>query len=274
MRLIDSHAHLAEEGFDADRDAVLARAREAGVESVVVIGYNVESSRRAVQVAAAGPATAAASSPALVATVGFAPHNVAEATPEALARVKEMLSLPRVVAVGEIGLDYHYDMPRPAQRELMGTQLGWAVERGLPVVIHSREAEDDVVALLLQHGAGGAADDQGRLRGVIHCFTESAAMAHRMVELGFYVSFSGILTFRSAADLRETAAAVPLHRTLIETDAPYLSPQRWRGKRNEPAHVVAVAECLAELHGVDVGEVAETTAANAEALFGLAEASG
>ena len=269
MRLIDSHAHLAEEGFDEDRVEVLERARQAGVETVVVIGYNVESSRRAVQVAAAGPPAPTPSSPSLFATVGFAPHNVEEATPEALAVVRQMLDRPRVVAVGEIGLDYHYDMPREAQRDLLAAQLGWAVETGLPVVIHSREAEDDVVALLEQHGAGDTSRRSGPLRGVIHCFTESAAMAKWVVELGFYVSFSGILTFRTAEDLRETAAKVPLQRTLIETDAPYLSPPPWRGKRNEPAYVSAVAECLAQVHGVEPAEVARVTAANAETFFRL-----
>jgi TatD DNase family protein len=258
LTLIDSHAHLGEAVFDEDRDALLARAAEAGVETVVVIGYDLPSSRRAIEVAAAG------TRPELWATAGFAPHNVAEADAESLAAVRGLLAHDRIVAVGEIGLDYHYDMPRDAQRELFGTQLGWAVEQDLPVVIHSREAEQDVVGLIDAHGAG-----QGGVRGVIHCFTESGAMAEAVLERGFYVSFSGIVTFRNAADLREVARRVPLERTLIETDAPYLSPPPHRGKRNEPAFVLHVAECLAELHGVSVEKIAERTADNARELFAL-----
>lgn len=262
--LIDSHAHIGEEAFDEDREAMLQRARRAGVEAVVVIGYDLESSRRAIRVAAAGPEVAGEASPALAATAGFAPHNVADADEGSLAAVRQLLDGERVVAVGEIGLDYHYDMPRDAQLRLFDRQLAWSVDTGLPVVIHSREAEADVLAGLERHGAG-----EGRLRGVIHCFTESRDMAVRAVELGFYVSFSGIVTFGNAAGIRAAAAAVPLERTLVETDSPYLAPPPNRGKRNEPAFVVAVAECLAEVHGVAAPRVAEVTAANARELFGL-----
>jgi len=295
--LIDSHAHLGEQEFDEEREALMRRAAEAGVEAVVVIGYNQESSQRALELAAASAQEAfrraetagsamplhGSSAPALYATVGFAPHNVAEASVDALAVVENMIGQPRVVGVGEMGLDYHYDMPRDAQRELFAAQLEWAVAADLPVVIHSRKAEEDVVALLRDGGAGsvtsatpnGSADPAGssetnqRLRGVIHCFTESAHMARAVVDLGFYVSFSGILTFPSAADLRKTAAEVPLGQTLIETDSPYLAPQPYRGRRNEPAFVGAVAEELAVIHACDVEEVAEATAGNARRLFGL-----
>lgn len=291
MSLIDSHAHLAEERFDGDRGDVLQRARDAGIEAVVVIGYDLPSSRAAVDLAVSGPKRMTASSPALFATTGFAPHNVADADDESMATVRAMLGQDRVVGVGEIGLDYHYDMPRPEQRRVFGRQLEWAVEASLPVVIHSREAEHDVVAMLRDAGAhpgahsgahaaqhsgphGDPADPQSavdgpRLGGVIHCFTESATMAAAVVDLGLYVSFSGILTFPSAGELRATAASVPLERTLIETDAPYLAPQPFRGKRNEPAFVGAVADCLAEIHGCGADEVATRTSANARRLFGL-----
>lgn len=267
MRLVDSHAHIGEEVFDADREAVLARARTAGVETVVVIGYNVESSLKAVEVADAGPREATPQSPALFATAGFAPHNVDEADDAALAAVRPLLGHPRVVAVGEIGLDYHYDMPREAQRTLFGKQLGWAVQTGLPVVIHSREAEDDVLAMV--RDAGAVDTPESPLRGVVHCFTESHAMAQAALALGFYVSFSGIATFKSADDLRRVAADVPLSRTLIETDSPYLAPPPHRGKRNEPAYVGAVAECLAQVHEVDIETIAATTADNCRRLFRL-----
>ncbi|HJO04473.1 MAG TPA: TatD family hydrolase [Acidobacteriota bacterium] len=266
MRLVDSHAHLTDERFDVDRSELLARAAAAGVEAVVVIGYNVESSHQVVELV--GAHDNGGDLPALYGTVGFAPHNVAEADASARAEVRELLSRPRIVGVGEIGLDYHYDMPPDEQRELFGDQLQWAVERRLPVVVHSREAEDDVVAMIRDAGAE-ASPERARLRGVIHCFTESERMAAAAVDAGFYVSFSGILTFGNAEDLRRSAATVPLERTLIETDAPYLAPVPHRGKRNEPAFVEAVAETLAAIHGVDVEEVATVTAANCRTLFGL-----
>ena len=265
MRLIDSHAHLAEDRFDEDRDEVLRRAREAGVEVVVVIGYDVDSSVAACAAAAASPAAASDASPALYATVGFAPHNVADATREAMERVRGMLGGERVVAVGEIGLDYHYDMPRDRQRDVFARQLAWAAERRLPAVVHSREAERDVIELI--RAAGDEAGES--IAGVNHCFTESSWMAGAALELGWYVSFSGILTFKNAADLRAVARAVPLEHTLIETDSPYLAPQPYRGRRNEPSFVHAVAETLAEIHSVSTERVAEVTADNARALFGL-----
>jgi TatD DNase family protein len=265
LALVDSHAHLGEERFDEDRSEVLRRAREAGVEALLIIGYNVDSSVRAAAIAQQGPAFASSDSPVLYATAGFAPHNVNEADEEGVTAVTALLDEPRVVAVGEIGLDYHYDMPRPEQRELFDMQVGLASEKGLPVVVHSREAEDDVVAILQKHVEGDG------LAGVIHCFTESTRMAECVVELGFYVSFAGILTFRNAGDLRETAARVPLERTLIETDSPYLAPVPHRGKRNEPAFVAEVAHALAEIHGRSPEEVAAITRRNARELFSLTD---
>ncbi len=270
MKLIDSHAHLTDERFDEDRTELLARAASAGVEAVVVIGYNLESSHQVVELvtSGAGDDDSPAPAPALYGTVGFAPHNVAEAHASARTEVQALLSRPRIVAVGEIGLDYHYDMPPDEQRDLFGAQLRWALEDQLPVVVHSREAEDDVMAMIRDAGAGGD-PERAPLRGVIHCFTESERMAAAAVDAGFYVSFSGILTFGSAKDLRRSAATVPLERTLIETDAPYLAPVPHRGKRNEPAFVGAVAECLATIHRVDAEAVASITAANCRMLFGI-----
>ncbi len=259
MRLIDSHAHLADESFDDDFDAVLLRARDAGVEAVVVIGFNVDSSER---VAAVLARPLPAGAPALYGAVGFAPHNVAEAGPEALAAVRRLVPGKNIVAVGEIGLDYHYDMPPVEQRAVFEEQLEWAVDLDLPVVIHSREAQDDMVQMLADAGAGN-----GKLRGVIHCFTEEPAMAERVVELGFYVSFSGIATFKNAPEVREAIRRVPLERTLVETDAPFLAPVPHRGKRNEPAFVAEVARRVAEVHERDEAEVAEITAANCRRLF-------
>ncbi|MGD8327965.1 MAG: TatD family hydrolase [Acidobacteriota bacterium] len=254
--MIDSHAHIAEDGYDDDRGEVLARAAAAGVEAVVVIGYDAASSRRVLEVVRAHHAAPVA----LHATAGVAPHNVVETEESDLAAVRALLDEPEVVAVGEIGLDYHYDMPPARQRDFFARQLAWAVERDLPVVIHSREAEDDVLAGLR---------DAGCSRGVIHCFTEGPKMAEGALELGFHISFAGIVTFKNAQDLRDIAARVPLERTLVETDSPYLAPVPHRGRRNEPAWVVEVARTIAELHGVRLDEVERVTSANARALFGM-----
>lgn len=254
--MIDSHAHIAEEAYDDDRAEVLARAAAAGVEAVVVIGYDAPSSRRVIEVVRED----GADGPELYATAGVAPHHVLETGKDDLEAVRALLDEPEVVAVGEVGLDYHYDMPRDAQRALFSRQLGWAVERDLPVVIHSREAEEDVLAALREHGCR---------RGVIHCFTEGPGMAEGAVELGFYVSFAGIITFKNAQDLRDIAARVPLERILVETDSPYLAPVPHRGRRNEPAWVIEVARTIAELHGADVEEVERVTSRNVRELFGL-----
>ena len=256
--MIDSHAHIAEETYDEDRAAMLARAAAAGVDTVLVIGYDAPSSRRAVDVAREFGSPSAAVQ--LFATAGVAPHHVLETDEADLRAVREMLGDELVVAVGEIGLDYHYDMPREAQRALFARQLIWATELDMPVVIHSREAEQDVLAALREQGCS---------RGVIHCFTEGPKMAEGAVELGFYVSFAGIITFKNAQDLRDIAARVPLDRTLIETDSPYLTPVPHRGKRNEPGFVVEVARVMAELHSTAVEEVERITTRNAQDLFGL-----
>ena len=272
--MIDSHAHLAEEAYDEDRAEVLTRASEAGIDSVIVIGYDAPSCHRAIKVVrefgvekrqerdrVAGSRRSGASKShgvQLFATAGVAPHHVLETNENDLASVREMLSEEVVVAVGEIGLDYHYDMPLDKQRELFAHQLEWAVEFQLPVVIHSREAEDDVLSSLREKKCS---------RGVIHCFTEGPNMARGAVKLGFYVSFAGILTFKNAHELRAIAAEVPLERILIETDSPFLAPVPYRGKRNEPAFVVEVARTIAELHGISLEEVERITSENTRRLF-------
>ena len=272
--MIDSHAHLAEEAYDEDRAEVLTRASEAGIDSVIVIGYDAPSCHRAIKVVrefgvekrqerdrVAGSRRSGASKShgvQLFATAGVAPHHVLETNESDLASVRNMLSEEVVVAVGEIGLDYHYDMPPDKQRELFAHQLEWAVEFQLPVVIHSREAEDDVLSSLREKKCS---------RGVIHCFTEGPVMARGAVKLGFYVSFAGILTFKNAHELRAIAAEVPLERILIETDSPFLAPVPYRGKRNEPAFVVEVARAIAELHGISLEEVGRITSENTRRLF-------
>lgn len=277
-RMIDSHAHLAEEAYDDDRAEVLTRASRAGVDTVIVIGYDAPSCHRVIEVvrefgASKGeannsvtgdPRSEASKSHGvqLFATAGVAPHHVLETDENDLESVRDTLANEFVVAVGEIGLDYHYNIPPERQRELFAYQLEWADEFQLPAVIHSREAEDDVLLSLREHGCS---------RGVIHCFTEGPNMARGAVELGFYVSFAGILTFKSAQDLRAIAAEVPLERILVETDSPFLAPVPYRGKRNEPAFVVEVAKTIAELHGISLEEVEQITSENARRLFLLSE---
>ena len=252
MRFIDSHCHLA---MHDEADAALERAREAGVCGFLVPGTNLDDADAAVAVAERNDDVWAA--------VGFHPHEAKDFDDAAEATIDGLLSKERVVAVGEIGLDYHYDYsPREVQKSVMLRHLELARAHELPVIIHNRESTDDLLEIL--------SGDEGRdVRGVLHSFTESWDVAERLIDLGFYISFSGIVTFRSAEALREAARRVPPERALIETDTPYLAPVPHRGKKNEPAWVVKVAEQLADLWGVSVDEVADVTTRNFETLFGV-----
>ncbi|HEU4596433.1 MAG TPA: TatD family hydrolase [Pyrinomonadaceae bacterium] len=257
---VDSHAHIDGEEFDADRDEVLARARAAGVRALLNVGTgdphggNFE---RAVAVAEKYEG--------IYAAVGVHPHDAKlfdEAAERLLRRLLE--SGGRVVALGEIGLDFHYDhSPRDVQREVFRRQLRLARELRKPVVIHSREADEETVEILREEWSGAG------LGCVMHCFGGSVRMAERVVEMGFYVSFAGNVTFKKAEALRDAARVVPLGRLLVETDCPFLSPVPFRGRRNEPAHVVETARFLAELRGVSHEELGRATSENFFRLFGL-----
>jgi TatD DNase family protein len=257
--MIDSHCHLADEAFAGDLEAVVERGRAAGLERVLVVleaGKESEAAR-AVRVEQLWPETRFA--------VGVHPHQAHEfaRNPELGATVvREQFAATRSAsAIGEIGLDYHYDFsPRPVQQDMFRLQIRLARELARPVVIHTREAEDDTLAILREEGAG-------EVRGVLHCFTGTAALARAVLDLGFYVSLAGIITFPKAADLRETARLVPLDRLLTETDSPFLAPVPFRGKRNEPAHVARIVAALAELHRIGEDELARRTAANFHTLF-------
>jgi TatD DNase family protein len=257
--MIDSHCHLAGEEFAGDLDHVIARAKGAGLERAFVIleaGHQGEAAQ-ARRLEALWPEVRFA--------IGVHPHHANDFTenPERAADlVREQLgSTPSARAIGEIGLDYHYDFsPRDVQQAVFRAQLQLARDLDRPVVIHTREAEPDTVALLQEEG--GAA-----LRGVIHCFTGTPFLARAALDLGFYISLAGIVTFPKAGDLRETARLVPLDRLLTETDSPFLAPVPYRGKRNEPAHVAQVVAALADVHGVDPAVVAARTTANFHALF-------
>ncbi len=254
---IDSHAHIEGSDFDADREAVIQRALDAGVEIIVCVGDG--------EVAADSHAAAfrlAQAYPFIYTTVGVHPHEARLLDDELCAKLEDLSQHPKVIAWGEIGLDYHYDnSPRDVQRETFRKQLRMAREHGLPVVIHTREAETDTLAIFNEEWK-----DAG-LGGVIHCFTGTRSLAEAAMKLGFYISFSGVVTFKNAGELRETAAALPLNRILIETDSPFLAPVPYRGRRNEPAFVVETARAIAELRALDVGEFARATSDNFRSLF-------
>jgi TatD DNase family protein len=252
--LVDTHAHLTDPAFAPDLPAVLERAWAAGVERIVCVGYDLESSRAAVALAARYPN--------LVAAVGVHPNYLAAAPANWLAEIRALAAAPQVVAIGETGLDYYRDYTPPErQRRGFAAQLALAAELGLPVVVHCREAESDVLAAISAHSGPG--DRQG----VLHCFSGTEATMRAAVAAGYYISFAGTLTFRNAAALRAVAAQVPRERLLVETDAPYLSPAPYRGQRNEPARVALTAACLAALHHVSPEEMARQTTANARRLF-------
>jgi TatD DNase family protein len=254
--VIDSHCHLAGEEFAGDLDAVVSRAQTAGVTAALCIlaaGDEGESAR-ASSVATAWPAVRFAT--------GIHPHQAGEfagRVPEGIETVRRALDGHRACAIGEIGLDYHYDFsPRALQLDVFRAQLQLARERDLPVVIHTREATDDTFRLI---------EEAGRVRGVFHCFTGDEATARRAAAVDFYVSFAGILTFPRAEDIRAAAGVVPLDRLLVETDSPYLAPVPYRGKRNEPAFVAEVVARLAALRGIPPAELDAQVTRNFDALF-------
>lgn len=257
---IDSHCHIDGPEYDADREGVIARARDAGVGTMLNVGTGDPHSgvfERAVELAEKHPE--------IYAAVGVHPHDAKlfdDAAEHHLVSLVQQSK--RVIAWGEIGLDYHYDhSPRETQREVFRRQLRLARAHNLPVVIHSRDADDDTIAILREESSGY---DRA---GVLHCFGGSLAMAQVAIELGFFISFAGNLTFKKADNLRDVAAQLPLDRLLIETDCPYLTPVPFRGKRNEPALVVETARCLASLHGQELKEIARITSENFARLFGL-----
>jgi TatD DNase family protein len=257
--VIDSHCHIAGEEFAADLDEVVARASAAEVDTALCILEAEDEAEvaRAQVVKKAWPAVRFAT--------GIHPHHAgkfATRVAEGIAVVRSVARSVDACAIGEIGLDYHYDFsPRDAQQEVFRAQIGLARELDLPIVIHTREATPDTFRIIREEG-------ESVVRGVFHCFTGDAAMAKDALELGFYLSFAGILTFPKAGDLREAARITPVDRLLSETDSPYLAPTPYRGKRNEPAFVVRVVETLAELHGVAVADMVSSISENFVRLFG------
>ncbi|NLW56091.1 MAG: TatD family hydrolase [Firmicutes bacterium] len=254
MRLFDTHCHLNDNAYLPDLPEVVKRAEAAGVERMLVVGYDLASSRMAVELADEYPQ--------LYAAVGIHPHNAVAFTAEDLTALEQMLTHKKVVALGEIGLDYHYDhSPRKTQQAVFRQLLALADKLGKPVVIHAREAHADLLAIL----KAGAATYQG----VMHCYSGSRELTREYAKLNFYFSVAGPVTFANARRLPEVIKEIPAERLLIETDAPYLTPHPYRGRRNEPAYVALVAKRLAEILGSTPEEVAEQTWQNAHACFGL-----
>ena len=252
--LVDSHCHLDFPDFASELDAVVARAEAAGVGRIVTISTRV---RRHADVLAI-----AERFPNVFCSVGTHPHNAHEELDVTAADLVQRARHPKVVAIGEAGLDYHYDYsPRGAQEQGLRAHIAAARETGLPLVIHCREADADMARILEEETA------RGPFAAVLHCFTGSRELALAGIRLGLYVSFTGILTFKNSANLREIAAELPADRILVETDAPYLAPGRFRGKRNEPAYVVETAKVLAETRGTTLDEIARQTTENFFRLF-------
>jgi TatD DNase family protein len=254
--MIDSHCHLDSAEFNADREAVIERAIAAGVEHMLAIGTgdgppDLEAGLRLAE-----------KQPAFFATVGVHPHDAAKATADDFKRLADLLAHPKVLAVGEIGLDYHYDFsPREVQQSAFIQQMEIAASAGKPIVIHTREAWDDTLALIEQHWAPHG------IGGIMHCFSGGPREARRALDLGFYLSFGGIVTFPKALAVQEAAKSAPRDRILIETDAPYLAPVPKRGKRNEPALIVHTARKLAELRGESYEELCDATTENFRRLL-------
>ena len=252
--LIDSHAHLDMDDFDTDRDLVIKRARTGGIDRIITIGIDLNSSRKAIDIAKKNDF--------IYATVGYHPHNAKEADVRDLEKLISLSSERKVVAWGEIGLDFfRRHSPAEVQVRAFELQLDMASEQGLPVIIHDRDAHADLLRIL-----------KGRKRqcsGVIHCFSGNYDFAMALIEMGFHISFPGTVTYKNAADIQTAASRIPLERLLVETDCPYLTPVPLRGKRNEPLYVRHTAEKIAQLRQMDFEQLAEATTANTLRLFSL-----
>jgi TatD DNase family protein len=253
--LFDTHVHLNDEQFSDDLDEVIQRAKEAGVEKMVVVGFDRPTIKKAIELVDQYDF--------LYASVGWHPVDAIDMTEDDLQWIEKLTAHPKVVALGEIGLDYHWDKsPKDVQKEVLRKQIRIAKKVNLPIIIHSREATQDIMEILKEEGA----DEVG---GIMHCFSGSVETARECIEMNFYISLGGPVTFKNAKKPKEVAAEIPLDKLLIETDCPYLAPHPYRGKRNEPALVKLVAQQIAELKEISYEEVARKTTENAQKLFGI-----
>ena len=252
--IIDTHGHYDDEQFDVDREMLLTNLKERGLKAIVTVGASMQTSENALALAHQYPAVYAA--------VGVHPDEVGELNDDALARLEEMCHDPKVVAVGEIGLDYHWDVePREVQQKWFIRQLDLARKVGLPVNIHSRDASEDTFRIIKEHASD--------LTGIIHCFSGSKELAAEYVKLGYYIGVGGVVTFKNGKKLKSVVEAIPLTSIVLETDCPYLAPEPNRGKRNESAYIQYVAEEIARLKGISVEEVLIQTEINAKQVYKL-----
>ncbi|MGE7767871.1 TatD family hydrolase [Peribacillus sp. NPDC096540] len=253
--LFDTHVHVNAEQFNEDLEDVIQRAQEAGVNNMVVVGFDRPTITRAMELIETYDF--------MYAAVGWHPVDAIDMTEEDLKWIEELSSHPKVVAIGEMGLDYHWDKsPKVIQMEVFRKQIRLAKKVGLPIIIHNREATADIVKILKE-------EEASEVGGIMHCFSGSAETAMECIDMNFYISLGGPVTFKNAKKPKEVAAAVPLDRLLIETDCPYLAPHPYRGKRNEPSYVKLVAEQIAEIKQLSVEEVSQATTDNAKKLFGI-----
>ena len=249
--LFDTHAHMDDEAFEEDRTSLLGSFRDAGVGLILNPGCSLQSSRQA--------AALAEQYPFVYAAVGSHPDAADEVSEQVLEEYRRLCENPKVKAIGEIGLDYHYeDIPREIQQKAFRAQLALAQELQLPVIVHEREAHEDGMAIIKEFPA---------VKGVFHCYSGSAEMARQLVDMGWYVGFTGVLTFKNARRAVDTAATVPLDRIVLETDCPYMAPEPFRGKRNHPGYLYRMAEKLAEIRGISVEEVHKATFENGKRLY-------
>ena len=253
--LFDTHTHVNDEQFDNDVAEVIARAQQEGVGKMVVVGFDRPTIEKAIQLIDTYEH--------IYGCIGWHPVDAIDMTDEDLAWIEDLAQHPKVVALGEMGLDYHWDKsPKDIQQEVFRKQIRLAKKMKLPIVIHNREATADVISILKEEGA----EEVG---GIMHCFSGSAETAIECIDLNFYISLGGPVTFKNAKKPKEVAAQIPLDKLLVETDCPYLAPHPFRGKRNEPAYVKLVAEQIAEIKGIAFEDVARATTKNAEVLFGI-----
>lgn len=260
IRLIDTHAHLDMSQFDHDRADVIRRARDAGVDTIVTIGIDMASSKKAIQLAETNPG--------IYATIGFHPQDARFMKPQDVKELKELAKNPRVVAVGEVGLDYYHMLsPRETQVKVFHSLLDLAGETNLPVIIHSRDADQDTITTLL-NWAGSLGKSAGREIGVIHCFSGDERKAQTFLDMGFYIAFGAYVSYPSSR-LAEVIRSIPDDRLLVETDCPFLPPQTHRGKRNEPSYIPQTAGIIAGIRGVSFDKIARQTTENACRLFNI-----
>lgn len=251
----DTHAHLDDEQYSEDQETVIKRAYEAGVQLMVNVGYNVTSAQNTLELTQKFDF--------IYGAVGLHPHEAQDLNEKSLQIPRQMAQRPRIVAIGEIGLDYYYDhSPRDTQHKVFREMIKLAREVGLPIIIHDRDAHEDTLRIVKEENAG-------EIGGVFHCYSGSWPLAQEILELGFYLALGGALTFKNARKAVEVVREIPLEKLLIETDCPYLTPVPYRGKRNEPAYVIQVAEAIAAIKGLSVEKVARATLANGKRLFGI-----